>query len=235
MLKDAHRWGLMRHVPPFPEMKVPLRSYRQVSLEEQERILAAIPLAHRPIFTWLCYQATRPSETRAIQVQDLQLEGQGGVWIRRTWSRGKLRPFRKGGDHLWIPLHPAVLRMLRQWLAEYQRRFGAEPHPTAFLFRTRRMPHYTEPSIRTLWRKACVRAGVQHCRPYDGTRHLLATLWANAGASWGVISRLLGHRDESTTRKFYIGLVEDPMRKVLELKPDHSAFPSASPSEQADA
>lgn len=235
MLKDAHRWGLLRQLPPFPEMRTPAREHHPVTLEEQQRILSAIPLAHQAIFTWLCYQGTRPSETRAIQIQDLQLDGQGGAWIRRTWSRGHLRQRRKGGDELWIPLHPTVLRMLRSWLDGYTRRFGVEPHPTAFLFRTRFHPYYAEPTLRKLWSQACARAGVEHCRPYDGTRHLLATLWASAGASWGVISRLLGHKDEATTRRFYIGIVEDPMRKVLELTPDGGTFPTPSPNEQADA
>ena len=58
-----------------------------------------------------------------------------------------------------------------------------------------------EPQYRSAWREACIRAGVR--MPMYALRHIAASQMLAAGADLAAVAAQLGHRDLTTTGKYY--------------------------------
>jgi integrase len=68
--------------------------------------------------------------------------------------------------------------------------------------------------VRAWWHALCKRAGVKRCRFHAG-RHAAATLLFAAGVEIEVVSKILGHKDVATTRKVYLRVLDDLVRRGL--------------------
>jgi integrase len=68
--------------------------------------------------------------------------------------------------------------------------------------------------VRAWWHALCGRAGVKRCRFHAG-RHAAATLLFAAGVPIEVVSKILGHQDVANTRKVYLRVLDDLVRRGL--------------------
>jgi integrase len=68
--------------------------------------------------------------------------------------------------------------------------------------------------VRAWWHALCERAGVKRCRFHAG-RHAAATLLFAAGIPIEIVSKILGHSDVAVTRKVYLRVRDDLVRRGL--------------------
>lgn len=231
ILRDAHRWGDLEKVPPIVGTADPEPQHEQITLSEQEAILARIDAWHRPIIELLCYHPIRPGEACALQWRDLDLEA-GTMQIRRTMSLRKARDSRKSGHPYVLPLHAVSVDALRQLRAEVP-----DTHPTAFVFLTpgrgmlpadpaalaealrhRRKHPYSPSVLDRIWDRACEIVTGRHVTLYESTRHLIASEAVSRGIDIGTVSKALGHRQISTTMRSYARYRTEALRQVIDLR-----------------
>lgn len=122
----------------------------------------------------------------------------------------------KGKDARTVPISSRVYTLLMKLRAEQQERYGALL-PTAFIFCRDSDPYLpcfpTEP---TRWqRKFVKRHGLENVSPHD-LRHTAATLALEGGADLKQVQELLGHKDPTTTMKFYAGVSKEQQRRTVE-------------------
>lgn len=95
----------------------------------------------------------------------------------------------------YVPLHPRVKTLLRQWLTHR----GEQPRTTLmFVERGRPMPASRVDRSVT---RAATAAGLGHVHPHQ-LRHTLATQAINRGMSLEAIAALLGHKSMSMTMTY---------------------------------
>ena len=70
--------------------------------------------------------------------------------------------------------------------------------------------HLTE--IKKVWKTVCNEAGIAGCRIHD-LRHTYASILASSGLSLLVIGQLLGHTQQTTTKR-YAHIHDDPLREA---------------------
>ncbi len=70
--------------------------------------------------------------------------------------------------------------------------------------------HVTE--IKKVWKTVCEEAGISGCRIHD-LRHTYASILASSGLSLLVIGQLLGHTQQTTTKR-YAHIHDDPLREA---------------------
>lgn len=159
------------HVPvPKQAKKLPVIMSRQTAMQ---RIEAIQNLKHKAIVTVFYDSGIRRAELLNLHIEDVD-------HIRETIHvhRGK------GAKDRIIPVSPATLKLLRQYLREHK--------PKKYLFEGWKRKRYSEQSVR----KVCKNhMGVN---PHN-LRHCHATHLLEAGVPLAEVSRRLGHARTSTT------------------------------------
>jgi len=61
---------------------------------------------------------------------------------------------------------------------------------------------YTHSAFRRTWKRACEHADVSKISIYQGTKHGFATDAVRRGVPEGVVQRMLGHRDVTSTQRY---------------------------------
>lgn len=187
-------WLLRREAiaktPAFPAINPPDPVIECISRELQERVLEALPEAHRPFFSFLIYHPVRPGEARALRRRHFNLENMT-VHIAEAWSLKEIRP-RKNKRDYYLPLSDRFdISLLSDKL------------PEAFAFTNQAGRTYKAENIRRIWHRACMNAGVPHIKLYNGTRHSTAThLLVKAEGNLYLIKEALGHSSVKMTEKY---------------------------------
>ena len=123
----------------------------------------------------------------------------------------------KGKTVRKVPISKYLLDLLLEYKEEQAERYGSPMPQDAFIFcRTDNiyLPIYpTGPT--QLLHKFIDRHGLQNVSPHD-LRHTAASLAIQSGANVKEIQKLLGHKDPSTTIKFYTGISEHAQRQTIE-------------------
>jgi len=205
-LRQAERWGRIEKAPSMPRLPAAVPRWRWISREMQERVLAAMPERHRPIFAFLVYQMCRPCEARGLRWGDVEFEGgvPRRVTLRGVVHQGVYRARTKTGRQTTAPLLGCV--------AETLRRIKPDLCPaTWYVFQMAgsRAPAgdasgaaYRETAMRWQWRRACERAGAPAISLYAGTRHSSATAARRRGVSLDDIGAVLGHTSARHTQVY---------------------------------
>jgi site-specific recombinase XerD len=202
-LSAFFRWlmarGLLAADPlaTVPPPKVPRRQPRRTSLEEYDRLLAAIPvdtwidLRDRLAIAVLFLAGLRAGEVVGLSVEDFDLAAR--LLVVRAG---------KGGDDRLVPLLPAVARSF----VEYT--LARPPWPSGALMLAadggalQPAGILTANGLRQMLRRRCEAAGLRYLNPH-AFRHGLATRLLNAGGDMALVQRVLGHKTIATTAEVY--------------------------------
>lgn len=150
-----------------------------LSVEQQERLLAAYPDYVRPFFICLCYQGLRRNEAISLQWRDINFDTDT-IQIRDENS--------KSGIGRVIPLHPRTRDAL------------AHNHPT-HVFVNRFGKPYAKEGPRAAHETARARAGLDYFRIHDW-RHHWASRLVMVGANVKTLMALGGWSSERMVMRY---------------------------------
>lgn len=197
-------------VPEFPAIEVPEPVHHWLSFEDQAAALDLVPVADRPIFSFIMFYGCRPSEARALKVKDVNLHNMT-VTISATFSGKTLKPTRKGRKSKPVvqPIHPDM--------KDYIVSRVKNNLPEAFLFPNPRTgTYYKKGTLQDIWES--VRTSMKlpkGCRLYDASRHSVGSQLAASGANAITIKQMLGHSSVKMTERYVHPELEN-MRVFME-------------------
>jgi integrase len=215
LLRDALDWEDIAQMPKFPRIDVPEPDIRTIDLDLQDTIIRAIPdPMDRTFILFMAREMVRPSETRAIQWDDIDLK-HDRVTIRRHFSLNQLRPSTKAKQIKILPLDGEV----KQALQNLPRHLISP-----FVFWKRNGKPFSETWARKLWKRISLSLGVD-ISLYQGTRHSSAT---EAAGRVGIdaTQEFLHHTSRAMTKRYAkvnVKGLEKVLRKreeILSLEPD---------------
>ena len=189
MMRWAWRNEDIQKVPPFPTLSQgELPEVEYLTMEQQEKILEAIPERHRPIFQIGMEYGLRIGEMRAI-IWDCIRDGE--IIIRRAFAENTLMESTKTG------------RERRYGLTLYARQI-LESLPitsSSFIFVRDDGKPYTDKNLNFIWRVACEAAKIKKIKLYNAVRHSLGCQLLDEGVEMDIVRQQLGHtRPEMTMR-----------------------------------
>lgn len=158
--------------------------------------------------SWLL--GTRPGETRAIHIEDLNLpdEGWGSVYINRSaGGDGTIGPTKTGVTRT-VPVPPHLVDKLRTWRGDRTK---------GLLFTSPSGGLVDDANWRRALGNASDRAGVAAFPPLH-LRHCCATTWLNLGAHPPMVAERLGHTMEMLHKHYWKVMRgdEDQMNRLIE-------------------
>ena len=168
---------------PIPDHRLP-RFLDDADAAALMTAARALPdLFDRVCVETLARTGMRKGEFRLLALDAIVQIGDGH-WLRTPV--GKLHTDR------YIPLHPNVLALLEQWIAQ------RPPQPRTTLMFTHQGRPMPQSRIDAAVHRAARAAGIGHVTPHQ-LRHTLATQAINRGMSLEAIAALLGHKSMSMT------------------------------------
>lgn len=220
-LNYLHDREVIQRVPSLPKLGiVPKPARKWITAEVQDKVLAEIAEAARPIFRLLCRMGLRPGEARALQLRDIDLD-RGYITIQRSYrdSGNELKAATKTGASRVLPIADELVPTLRA-------RLGAAVGPETTLFPnpTTGRP-WIHGALSAIWRAAAAKVGA-NVGLYEGTRHSVASQALNRGVPMILIQAVLGHSNVSTTGG-YAHAAPEKLRQVYNARvvPRPSAMP----------
>ena len=202
----------MEEMTKFPKIR-PVRKRRPwIDQEDQLNLLEGVDLEDRPIILFSLLHPTRPGETRAIRLDDVNLK-QHSIFINGTFSKNTYVDGRKGHDIGSDPYEVPIRDEMYDWIA----RRCEEALPGAWLFANPRTGGpYTQEALGTIWRKLRKRMNLPSSfRLYDASRHSIASQLRAAGVGIEDVKEHLGQKDIRTTM-IYAGPTVQKLRANLE-------------------
>lgn len=204
MLSDAKRWEDIEEVPAFPSFEIPEPEIKTIDLDDQDRIIEAIskPM-DRAFILFTAREMVRPSETRALQWEDVDLK-HDRITIRRHFSLNQIQPATKAKQIKILPLDGEVKKIL----SSLPRHISSP-----FVFWKGKMGKpFSESWARKLWKRISLTLGV-NISLYQGTRHSSATEAVNR-VGVDATQEFLHHTNRAMTKRYAKVSVESK-RKVL--------------------
>ena len=190
----AHAFRFLYHVtlghPPadfhVPAPKQPQKLPEILSREEVWRLLAAPPHPrHRLVLTTVYAAGLRVSEAIALKVADIDADR---MTIRIEQG--------KGAKDRYVPLAARLLQDLRA--------YWTSTPPQVWLFANRQGTRPIDITVaQKIYTMAKLRAGIQKQGGIHALRHAFATHLLEAGTDLHTVQRLLGHRQISTTMRYF--------------------------------
>jgi integrase len=154
---------------------------RCLSVEEEARLLDALPASPRPFMTTALHREMRRGELPALRWEDVDF-ATGALRVRRD----------KAGDGRWVALNRVALEALRT-LKREQRVSG----PYVFCSPEGRFLHNFE----RVWRPALRAAAIHDFRFHD-SRHTFASRLAMAGADLYTVQRAGGWKSQAMVQRY---------------------------------
>ena len=180
------------HAPKEPKKHVTL------SVESLERIMGHSPDHLRWALTVAFNLGVRPGVTELFALRWDHVDWSGdSVWVPGTKTDGSRRH---------VPISPEFRAQL------YARSKMAQ---TEYIVEYKGRP---VKCIRRAWHTACRNAGVIDADVYD-VRHLFASSLLAAGADLAAVSKMLGHKNISTTQDRYYHLLKGEQQRAVSLLP----------------
>lgn len=157
------------------------------ALIETPDATSASGVRDRTILELLYATGVRVSELAGLDLGDLDLNG------------GTIRVMGKGSKERMVPMHPAAVRRLREYLSSARTELQGAKTGTA-VFLNRRGTRFMPGGIRRMLERHLVTLGASsQLTPHD-LRHSFATHLLEGGADLRTVQELLGHVALSTTQ-----------------------------------
>jgi integrase/recombinase XerD len=210
--KWAFKCGLCSHNPAElietaqDEERLP-RPIRSEDIKTVDAAIAKAPQPYRHIFTLLRETGCRADEVLSLNVGDVTLDvGREGLHIREA----------KNNSERIVVLNADVMKRSLRLLRAYLRELGPLDAGTP-LFRSNRGTRTAYDTLYYQWQRLCASAGLLDA---GKPRYTIHQLRHTAGTDFirhypeQIVSRMLGHRDPRSTRR-YAEVTEDQVRAVL--------------------
>ncbi len=168
--------------------------------EEAERLIEACSPHLQPLVTFLFYTGARMGEALYLAWRDVNLQ-RAQVWFTNT----------KNGEARGVPLHDRVIAEL----ANLPDRDGAVFHRPDGRAYKRKMDGGGQ--IKTAFKGACRRAGIENFTPHD-CRHTWATWHYAANRNLAALMELGGWKSEAMVMR-YAHVNTDHLRASIEALP----------------
>lgn len=203
----------------YASVRVPKKPIPWLTVEAQERVLAALSERHRPIFNFLMSFGCRVSEACNLKWTDLD-------WEKRTIT---LRD-RKAGDFVTLAMPEGMEGLVgSRTVGNMPEResvrlpdaktFPEHQAPTnlTFVFSTALGRPYPRRVLGNIWAEALKKAGISHIPLKNGTRSSLAAQQTEKGTGTPVIARTLGNT-EAIVRKNYARVGVGATAEIINLR-----------------
>jgi integrase len=204
MLQDALDWDHIKQMPKFEDVEVAEAETRTIDLDQQDKIINAIPdQMERAYILFTAREMVRPSETRALQWEDIDLK-HDRVTIRRHFSLNQLRPATKAKQIKVLPLDEEVKKTLSV--------LPRHLHSPFVFFKGKMGRPFSESWARRIWKRVSRGMGVE-ISLYQGTRHSSATEAVNR-VGVDATQEFLHHTNRAMTKR-YAKVNPQGLKKVL--------------------
>jgi integrase len=180
------------------------RRERYASPEEAEALIAALPVADRPVWATAMYAGLRRGELRALRVEDVDLAA-GVIHVKRGWDaiEGEIE-LKSNAGRRRVPI-PAVLR---DFLLDHLARTDRKGSERIFTLGVDGLVKRADKA----WREAKLdRITLHECR------HTFASLMIAAGVNAKALSTFMGHANISITLDRYGHLMPGSEGEAAEL------------------
>lgn len=190
MLRYAWRNEDIEKVPPFPRLSFQNPEIKYLTLDQQEKVLAAIAPHDQPIFKFLMEYGVRPGEAMALKKDCISDQV---IVIRRSFSSSlpEIREVTKSKQIRTLQITPYCRSILDSMTA----------HLGEFVFVRSNGEHYTSKVINRIWRNACNQIGIS-IKLYNGTRHSLGCQLLDQGQTLDLVRDILGHSNQAMTLRY---------------------------------
>lgn len=204
LLHDALDWEDIGQMPKFPKIDVPEPDIRTIDLDLQDRIVGAIPDPMDQAFIlFTAREMVRPSETRALQWDDVDLK-HDRITIRRHFSLNQIRPATKAKQIKILPLDGEVKKSLQSLPRHIS---------SPFVFWKGKIGRsFAESWARKIWKRISKSLNIE-ISLYQGTRHSSATEAVNR-VGVDATQEFLHHTNRAMTKR-YAKVNLEGMKKVL--------------------
>lgn len=194
ILSDAKKSGYISEMPAPIEFSSEVKVIEWLTQEQQQAILAEIPIRHSYIFRFIFATGVRPGEARALRKKDLR---EDRIYIKKTMSEVK------GGEA------PTIVKNKREqaipFYAEVRTLLEDMPHNLdQFVFvnpdtgRT-----YSKVALYHIWNPACQKVLGYKFPLKNAGRHSLANQILAAGGTYEDVRNALRHSTENVAREHY--------------------------------
>lgn len=192
LMSDAFDSGHISQMPKFPKMtgknEIIPPGIEWIEPSEQFAILEKIPLADRPIFTFITLTGCRPSEARAFRKVDLKKDH---IVFAKTFGRkGELKEV-KGKKIMTWPMTDTIRELFE----------SIPKNLTPWIFPNPRTGKPYSKNINRIWNMGCKETGIKISLNNAG-RHSFACQMLNANVQEGMVSRLLRHSDPRMIKRY---------------------------------
>ena len=205
MFNWAYRNGLIESLPLFPVAPTSVAArYMPPTPEEVAALYAVAPehLKRVIILGFMFGMRVGPSEMLSLRWQHVDLR-HGVIRVPNA---------KKGNTDAWreVPIRASLVPLIREW----QEKDSAAGIDHVVSYKGEPVTH-----IRYSWKCALKKAGImRHLRPYD-LRHGFATEAIAAGADYGTVAALMGHKSPMMVLKHYQHVKNAQKVSVMEQLP----------------
>ncbi|MBU6249065.1 MAG: site-specific integrase [Xanthomonadaceae bacterium] len=211
MTEAQLRFGIENPCAEIRRLKLKRTDIQPFTLEEINRLLAAVRPDYRPYLTFRFFTGVRSAEASGLKWKYVDF-ARGEVMIRETYQDGRTEYTKTDGSQRDLQISGPVLEALRAMRPE-----GYDANPRAFadtyVFMTRAgKPVDTTNFVYRVWKPLLERLDIPYRRPYE-MRHTCATLWLAAGEAPEWIARQLGHTTTEMLFRTYSRYVPNLMRR----------------------
>lgn len=193
-MRWAQRMEYIVKLPTLPPMPhVPRTNIKFYTDREQRKVIDAIPVNHQPIFEFMAWCGCRPSEARALRVQDVDLKT-GVIIIQSAFDNGGDLSTTKTKRPRPLPIDESVGPVITPAVKNRIAGFVFSNPVTG--------DYYTEEALRYQWEAGIKKAKVRYLSITEGMRKTVATRLINQGVDTKIISELLGNSPTILTEHY---------------------------------
>ena len=188
MMQQAYANEDLTRLPPFPKLTYdPQEEIRFLTIDQQEKVLGAIPERHQAIFRIAMEYGLRVGEIRALK-KDCVTEDE--IIIKRSFSDNDLMECTK------------TKRIRKYKITSYVRTIlDALPPRFSFIFCRDDGKPYTNKDLNKIWHKGCKEVNVE-IKLYNAIRHSLGCQLLNEGKDLSLVQEILGHTRSEMTKRY---------------------------------
>lgn len=207
-LKWLERRGEIESVPQFPRVKISRKAPKIHTVNDQQKLLAAIPRERRGLFLAMAH-TLRPQEARAFDLLEWRSPDLLVQWAMKGLAADAPRLGLKEADWRVVTADTE----LEEWICWRVEQLSPEEklrREGVILFQNPstggRFSHH---AITRTVRRATEKAGVEWVPPYAATKHTTATELIRSGTNPKMLQRFLGHADQRSTDAYVVLGLED--------------------------